>query len=163
MPSSSDIENVQSDLDIDLSSSGAVLIDIRRRFTDFRNMTKRLAVRTAGGMVPSSSTQERPTRNAARSSSQRGAYPAMGEEDDMQDPASIWAAPPNLLAKSPSASFQSNGAGFPGDDAGDSSEDDDDDDTTQKDRYTFYPHRQRSGSIGSAFNDDGQISEAEAS
>lgn len=149
LPSSSDIENVQSDLDIDLSSSGAVLIDIRRRFTDFRNMTKRLAVKTAGGQLPPSSSEATASGSHGRSRKRRDrsgsdcADPAFHNDSAMQNTASIWGASTNLLSKSPTSTM---GRSRNGED--DSSEDDDDDEAAQRDRYTYYPHK-RSGSTGS--------------
>jgi len=148
LPSASDIENVQQDLDIDLSSSGAVLIDIRRRFTDFRNMTKRLAVKTAGGQLPSSSEGTGPTHhrrpfNRRDRSGSDCADPAFHNDNAMQNTASIWGASTNLLSKSPSSIVGRNE-----DEVDDSSEDEDDDEAGQRDRYTYYPHK-RSGSTGS--------------
>lgn len=146
LPSASDIENVHQDLDIDLSSSGAVLIDIRRRFTDFRNMTKRLAVKTAGGQLPSSSEgagpghHRRPSNRRDRSGSDC-ADPAFHNDNAMQNTASIWGASTNLLSKSPTSTV-----GRSQDEVDDSSEDDDE--AGQRDRYTYYPHK-RSGSTGS--------------
>lgn len=155
MPGSSDIENVQSDLDIDLTSSGAVLIDIRRRFTDFRNMTKRLAVKTAGGQLPSS---EQPIASGSGSGRRKPpvrrvssdcADPSFHDDSVMQNTASIWGAPTNLLSKSPSSTLGRNQ-----DETG-SSEDDDEDEAAQRDRYTFYPHK-RKGSTGSIVSENNE-------
>lgn len=145
-PSSSDIENLQSDLDIDLTSSGAVLIDVRRRFTDFRNMTKRLAVKTVGGEVPPAPTTSAARRKApARRVSSDCADPSFHDDSAMQNTASIWGASTNLLSKSPTSTLGQN------QDAADSSEDDDDEEAAQRDRYTFYP-RKRKGSTASQDN-----------
>lgn len=148
LPSSSEIENIQPDLDIDLSSSGAVLIDLKRRFTDFRNMTKRMAVKTAGGQLPPPS-DDRSTGRHGRPASRRDrsgsdcADPSFHNDAAMQNTASIWGAPTNLLSKSPAST-----SGRSQDDAGDSSEDEEDEEAGQRDRYTYYPHK-RSSSTGS--------------
>lgn len=159
-PSGVDLEQAQSDMDIDLTSSGAVLIDIKRRSTDFRNMTKRLAVKTAGGQLPPSSDPSSSTRHDRRSSTSRRlsdncADPSFHDDSIMQSSASIWGrTAPNLLSKSPTSTVGRE------QDVGDSSEDDDEEEAAQRDRYTFYPHR-RNGSTSSFASQEHEVGETD--
>lgn len=123
-------------------------------------MTKRLAVKTAGGQLPqlssegSSSGQHGRPRNRSDRSGSDCADPAFHNDSVMQNTASIWGASTNLLSKSPTSTIGRSQGGVD-----DSSEDDDDDEAAQRDRYTYYPHK-RSGSMGSNASTDEHEDEA---
>lgn len=123
LPSSSDIEAVQAPLDIDLSSSGAVLIDIRRRFTDMRNVAKRVAVSGVERILPSSG-RARQNSGGLRD-----------ESEYIENSTDVWARDGRQATPSVASS---GGDGARGED-----ESDEDDERTPAGRYTFFPHREQ--------------------
>lgn len=135
MPSTSDIEDVQQPLDIDLSSSGAILIDIRRRFKDVTNVAKRVAV--SGVEAIRSTPQSSRTRRVSTG--------IRDEADYVENSTDAWARDGRLSSPGVT-SRQNSGATSRPQHEEDSS--DEDDEHNAASRYTFFPHRQRSGSRG---------------
>lgn len=119
-PSSSDIETAQEPLDLDLDSSGAVLIDIRRRFKDLSNVTKRLAVKSVTTL-------------------KRGSSPF--SDNEFMDTTRAWA---NDRDREREGSWQQVQVGENEEDG--DYEDDDESGYGVGSRYTYFPHKKGSGS-----------------
>lgn len=137
MPSSSDIEDIQQPLDIDLSSSGAILIDIRRRFKDVTNIAKRVAVSSVEAIRPSQQQQQQQSTN---SRSRRVSNGLRDEADYVENSTDAWARDGRLVSSSvPSRQ---------GSAAHDEEDSDEEEEGNAASRYTFFPHRQRAGSQG---------------
>lgn len=144
LPSSSDIEAVQEPLDIDLSSSGAVLIDVRRRFKDLSNITKRIAL---GGVERLTS----PSRSRrASGSAPPGRQSSMRDDADwnnyVEESTNVWARKSTM--ESPAASEAGRSSRAHQDD------DDDEEEEERPSRYTFFPHRQ--SSVGEVHEESGE-------
>lgn len=135
MPSSSDIEDIQQPLDIDLSSSGAILIDIRRRFKDVTNVAKRVAVSSVEAIRPSQQQQQ-----SANSRSRRVSTGLRDEADYVQNSTDAWARDGRLV--SPSVPSRQGSTAHEEEDS------DEEEEGNAASRYTFFPHRQRAGSQG---------------
>jgi len=126
-PGSSDIEIAQEPLDIDLDSSGAVLIDIRRRFKDLSNVTKRIAVK---GVETIRSTT--PKRSSTAFS-----------DNEFMDTTRAWAG--NNAFEAQSEGGRSGQSG--NEDSNEEGDDEDDDHENgygHGSRYTYFPHRKGS-------------------
>lgn len=132
MPSTSEIEDIQQPLDIDLSSSGAILIDIRRRFKDATNVAKRVAVSGVEAI------RQQPSGSRTR----RASSGLRDEADYVENSTDVWARD----GRTPSprvASRQSSGVH-------DEDHSDEEDEDNAASRYTFFPHRNRSSSQSGA-------------
>lgn len=138
MPSTSEIEDLQQPLDIDLSSSGAILIDIRRRFKDVTNVAKRVAVSGVEAIRPSG-------HQSSSARARRASTPGVRDEADLvENSTDAWAREGRLV--SPSVASRQNSASHAGHREEEHSDEEDEDNAAS--RYTFFPHRQRSGSRG---------------
>lgn len=120
---------MQEPLDIDLTSSGAVLIDIRRRFQDIKNITKRLAVKGIEGISSERAPSRVPSLDRAQ---QDNAY--RDDADYLNETTRAWARD-----GTPEAQSQRSANVI------DSENSDEDEDDPASARYTFFPHRHRHG------------------
>jgi len=153
LPSSAEIEAVQEPLDLDLSSSGAVLIDLRRRFQDFRNLTKRAVVKgvermrsPGGGTVAgagASSTSGRRSSGPRRTSGAR----IRSDEEYINDSTNAWARNDGGLSSSPGDGGSwsvTSGEERRKHLIEDHDSSDDEAEGGSGSRYVFFPHRQPS-------------------
>lgn len=139
LPDSAELEEVQQPLDLDLSSSGAIIIDIRRRFQDLRNVAKRVVVRGIERMQsPDPPSSRGGHRGEGRRSSQQHSVSALRDDEDyINDSTNAWARSSDGLLGSPTDTSVSSR--HPQDGHEDS---DEEAEGGAGSRYVFYPHRQ---------------------
>lgn len=132
-----DIEAELDPLDLDLTASGAILIDIRRRWRDFRNVTKRLAVNGIERMRSPTPGTSTPREESDRR--KRKASPGIRDElEYVTDSTAAWARD-GINAGGSQPSRVSSRSEVHRDEHSDS--DLDEEERENAARYTYYPHR----------------------